>query len=464
MARVAVIGEDGRTSAIIELLRRSKRIVGEVPRLSKWKTFKIPSSRFEEVRLSIQWLIKHNEKPDIVVCGPEEPLSTEEGIVNWLWREFRIPCVGPTKKPAQIESSKSFARQLLAKHGIPGNPKFRFFYDMGGIEAYLKELGDFVVKPDGLTGGKGVKVSGEHLRSIEDAVLYCEEVFDEKHPAIVIEEKLEGEEFSLQSFCDGTHVVDMPVVQDHKRAHAGDTGPNTGGMGSFSCENHSLPFLSRDDLEQAKTINRRVVKALLRETGEPYKGILYGGFMATRNGVRLIEYNSRFGDPEALNVLPLLRTDFVDVCEAIIRGTLDKLQIEFEHLATVCKYVVPEGYPRDLVKGAPIYWDVNESDKLRIFKAAVDEGEDGVYRLSGSRAVAFVGIGADIAEAEMIAEKAASAVRGPVEHRKDIGTSELIATRVAHMRALRSGATEARAQVTHAHHDAPETGLLKLAS
>src|ERR1043166_4668028 len=324
MLRVCVIGKDGRTTAIIESLRQSKRIAGTVEVLSGWKFSQFQASREEEVRLSLQRLRKSNQEPDFVVCGPEEPLAAGEGIVNWLRREFAIPCIGPTKELAKIESSKSFTRLLLAKYGIPGNPRFRIFSDLRGIESYLKELGSFVLKPDGLTGGKGVKVSGEHLHSIADAVLYCQEVFDEGHASIVIEEKLDGEEFSLQSFCDGTHVVDMPVVQDHKRAHIGDTGPNTGGMGSYSCENHSLPFLSRDDLRQASMINKLVAEALLKETGEPYKGILYGGVMATRDGVRLIEYNARFGDPEALNVLSLLRTDFADVCEAIIHGTLDK--------------------------------------------------------------------------------------------------------------------------------------------
>lgn len=460
--RAAVIGKDGRTSAIIESLRQSKRIAGTVEVLSGWKFSPFHSSRLEEVRLNLERLQRSNQAPDFVVCGPEEPLAAGEGIVNWLQREFGIPCIGPTKELAKLESSKSFTRLLLAKHGIPGNPKFKIFSDLSGIESYLKELGSFVVKPDGLTGGKGVKVFGEHLDSIEDAVLYCQEVFDEGHPSIVIEEKLDGEEFSLQSFCDGTHVVDMPVVQDHKRACPDDTGPNTGGMGSYSCENHSLPFLGRDDLRQASAINKLVAKALLKETGEPYKGILYGGFMVTRDGVRLIEYNARFGDPEALNVLSLLRTDFADVCEAIIQGTLEKLPISFQKLATVCKYVVPDGYPEHPVKNEQI--DLSrvpqESEKLKTFLAAVDKGDDGAYRLSGSRAIAFVGIGTNVAEAERIAESAASAVRGPVYHREDIGTSKLIAKRVAHMRALLSGDPDVR----YAHDDAPHGGVLKFVS
>jgi phosphoribosylamine---glycine ligase len=462
--RAAVIGKDGRTSAIVEALRQSKRIVGPVEVLSGWKFSPFHSSREEEVRLNLQRLERSNQTPDFVVCGPEEPLATgEEGVVKWLRREFGIPCIGPTKALAQIESSKSFTRQLLAKYGIAGNPRFRIFSDLRGIESYLKELGSFVVKPDGLTGGKGVKVSGEHLDSIKEAVLYCQEVFDEGHPSIVIEEKLDGEEFSLQSFCDGTHVVDMPVVQDHKRAFPDDTGPNTGGMGSYSCEDHSLPFLSPDDIRQASLTNKLVAKALLEETGEPYKGILYGGFMLTRDGVRLIEYNARFGDPESLNVLSLLRTDFAEICEAIIQGTLHKLQIKFAKLATVCKYVVPQGYPEQPVKNEVI--DLSkvpkDSEKLRTFLAAIDKGDDGRYRLSGSRAVAFVGIGKNVAEAERIAEHAASVVRGPVYHREDIGTQKPIKKRISHMRTLLSE-DEDIVFAHEPHEPVARTGALKL--
>ena len=286
------------------------------------------------------------EKPDFVIVGPEEPLA--EGIVDAL-QELGIPCVGPIAALAQLESSKAFTRDLVSKHKIPGNPEYKVFRSLEGIDKYLRKLGDYVVKPDGLTGGKGVKLSDAHLFSIQDALHYCEELLME-HPAVVIEEKLDGEEFSLQSFCDGTHVKDMVIVQDHKRVGEGDTGPNTGGMGSYSCENHSLPFLLPHHVEEASAINKAVAKALFDETGQKYKGILYGGFMVTKNGIRLLEYNARFGDPETLNVLSLLKTDFVDICEAIIEGTLDKLAINFEKRATVCKYIVPNGYPDNPVK------------------------------------------------------------------------------------------------------------------
>jgi len=153
-------------------------------------------------------------------------------------------------------------------------------------------------------------------------VSYCDELFRAGHIAVVIEEQLDGEEFSLQSFCDGTNVVDMVVVQDHKRAGENDTGPNTGGMGSYSCADHRLPFLLPHHVEEASAINAAMADALWKETGQRYKGILYGGFMATQNGIRLLEYNARFGDPETMNVLSIMETDLVDICEAIIEEKL----------------------------------------------------------------------------------------------------------------------------------------------
>ena len=465
--RAAVIGYDGRTSVLIDSLQQSKRIIEMVERISRGKMSENPAAGEEEICLSIQRLVRLGRRPDFVVNGPEETLAFGRGVVDLLREEFGIPCIGPTKRLAQLEASKAFTRRLLAKHGIPGNPEHRIFSagELAEIKSYLQQLGDFVVKPDGLTGGKGVKVSGEHLESVADAVLYCRELFFIGHPWVVIEEKLDGEEFSLQSFCDGMHVKDMPAVQDHKRARAGDTGPNTGGMGSYSCENHSLPFLTSAELQQASNINKRVAEALRKDfPNEPYKGILYGGFIVTHNGIRLIEYNARFGDPEALNVLPLLRTDFADVCEAMIQGTLDKLPITFEKFATVCKYIVPQGYPEHSAENVNkrIDWsNVQRSAKLRIFEAAVEKDGDAVGRLSGSRAVAFVGIGANVAEAERIAESAARAVKGPVEHREDIGTQGLIAKRVAHMQAVRSGhadPTDVREE------DAKRNGALKVVS
>jgi phosphoribosylamine--glycine ligase len=264
---------------------------------------------------------------------------------------------------------------------------------------------------------------------------------------VVVEEKLVGEEFSLMSFCDGVNTIEMPSIQDHKRAYDGDKGPNTGGMGSYSDANHLLPFLHPNDVTAAREITKAVARALREETGILFKGIMYGGFIVTAKGVKLIEYNARFGDPEAMNVLPLLKSDFVEICEGIINGTLDQVEagsgagggrgVEFEKKATVCKYVVPDGYPDKPCKGDKItVGDVPAG--VQTYYASVDQREDGLY-LSGSRAIAFVGIADTLEEAERLAESAVGSVQGPVFYRKDIGTKELIQKRIDHMKEIRGG-------------------------
>jgi phosphoribosylamine--glycine ligase len=432
--RPAVIGKDGRTTAIQRALRGSPLVSGDVPCLSEGKKLADPEA------LNKLYQAAESYDPDFIVVGPEEPLDA--GVVDQLYLKLGIRCVGPTQTLARLESSKAFTRELVSRRGIPGNPRYQVFRreNIEELRRYLESLGDFVIKPDGLTGGKGVRVSGDHLHSVRDAVDYARELLDAHgHQAVIAEEKLDGEEFSLQSFCDGVVVRHMPVVQDHKRARINDEGPNTGGMGSYSCADHRLPFLTEKDVEAAKSINVAIARALFSETNEKYKGILYGGFMLTRDGVRLIEYNVRFGDPEALNVLSLLKTDFAEICLAILDEKLDGLEIEFEQKATVCKYVVPEGYPDRPVKDRQI--DLSrvppESDRLRHYAAAL-ENRDGALYLSGSRAIAFVGIGSTVEEAEAIAEEAASAVRGPVYHRQDIGTRALVQRRYDHINRLRS--------------------------
>jgi len=434
--KILVIGKSGRLDAILTALYRSGRdkklfVLSEVRNPGLVAKANVTVGKTDDREGVIK--LAREIRPDFAVIGPEEPLAA--GIVDCL-RELGIPCVGPSQALARLESSKSFTRTLLSKHGIAGNPEYRVFRTSDGIAEYLRRLGDFVIKPDGLTGGKGVRVSGDHLQTTDEGFDYAQTLLRESG-VVLIEEKLDGEEFSFQSFCDGRHVVDMVPVQDHKRALAGDHGLNTGGMGSYSCEDHLLPFLTTDDIRTASRINRDVARALLNDTAEEYKGILYGSFMLTRKGLKVVEYNARFGDPEAMNVLSILKTDFIDICLGIVEGTLDKIPVEFANKATVCKYVVPRGYPDKPVKGEPILLDDTGTDRAQLYYAAVND-RDGHLLLTGSRAVAYVGVADTLAEAERIAEKAAASVRGPVVHREDIGTSALIQKRVDHMRSLKS--------------------------
>ena len=367
--------------------------------------------------------------------GPEAPL--EHGLADALWSND-IAVIGPRKRLAQIETSKAFARDLMKKYRIAGLPKFRTFSDSAGILEFLTELGEnhYVIKANGLMAGKGVKVAGEHLNSFAEALDYCKEIFA-LGQILVIEEKLIGQEFSLMCFSDGYSLVPMPLIQDNKRAYVDDMGPNTGGMGSYSCADHSLPFLSQSDVDDALRINQQVINALMQEVGEPYKGILYGGFIATAQGVYVIEFNARFGDPEALNVLSVLESDFLSLCVSMSEGTLSTHKVKFKNKATVCKYAVPEGYPDHPLKNFEI--DISSvENKNNLYCAAVNIDDDGKLYATGSRTVAYVGIAESTTAAEQIAESEISSIKGSLFHRKDIGTSELINKRIEMMRQLRS--------------------------
>lgn len=369
---------------------------------------------------------------NIAIIGPEAPL--EAGLADTL-KSQGIGVVGPTKKLAQLETSKGFTRDLIRDYEVGANPFFKKFSSMDGVEDTLKKYAkQFVIKADGLCGGKGVLVWGDHLHSMSEAIKHCQSLVDAGQE-FVIEEKLVGQEFSLISFTDGKNFIHMPAVQDHKRAHEGDKGPNTGGMGTYSDANHSLPFLSDKDIQRAKEINEKVVYALEEKFGEPYQGILYGGFMATKDDTKVIEYNARFGDPEAMNLLTLLETDFVEIVEAITKGTLDKVSSSFKKQASVCKYLVPLGYSNQSVKNFEI--DISQCpDNVELFFGAVDY-KDGKLIGTGSRAIAVLGLGDTIAEAEQKAENAVKNIYGKLYHRPDIGTKKLINERINHMNLLR---------------------------
>ena len=434
--KILVIGSGAREHAIVRALERSHQ---------EKEIFCLASNMNPGIaELCDELLIGNFNDPDFVVnytneigatlaiIGPEIPL--ENGVADALW-SVKVKVVGPKKDLAKIETSKAFTRDLLTEYNIPGGPQYQTFNSLDGVTQFLNVLGEnYVVKYDGLAGGKGVKVSGEHLHSHDEALTYCQELTD-KGGEFVIEEKFIGEEFSLMSFCDGDTLKHMPAVQDHKRAYEGDTGPNTGGMGTYSDANHGLPFLSDDDILEAYKINVQTAKAVKDKFSDGYKGILYGGFMATANGVKLIEYNARFGDPEAMNVLSLLDSDFIAICNGIADGTLENVDVKFKNKATVCKYAVPEGYPDSPVKDEQINISKIENPD-GLFYASVDI-QNGKLVETGSRTVAVVGVADSISNAEKIAEKEVSAIAGPLFHRSDIGKDMIIQKRINHMKSIR---------------------------
>ena len=371
-------------------------------------------------------LVEYAEEVDatLAIVGPESGLQA--GVADAL-DNAGIYTFGPQAEEARIETDKAFQRRFMKENDIPGCPIFETFDDMEAACEYIDQSEiDLAVKPAGLTGGKGVKVIGDQVDK-EGAKEY---IRSEDYERVVLEERFVGEEFTLQAFVADGDLRTTPAVQDHKRAYEGDEGPNTGGMGSYSDTSFELPFMNDGDYEAAVEIMEATVEAM-----PEYKGILYGQFMLTSDGPKVIEYNARFGDPEAMNTLPVLETPFIDVLTAARDG--EQLpELEFSGEATVCKYAVPAGYPTDPDSGAKITVDEDSVGDGLLFYASVDERDDGLYTTT-SRSFAVVGLGESIAAAEAIADDALAAAGDGLRIRHDIGKADLVQQRVDHMAELR---------------------------
>jgi|AntDeeMetagen134_2_1112570.scaffolds.fasta_scaffold05404_2 phosphoribosylamine--glycine ligase len=387
----------------------------------------------------------------LAVVGPETPL--EAGVADALADAGVFP-FGPHAEAARIETDKAYQRRFMREHDISGCPTFETFDDTERACEYIDEYdGDLVVKPAGLTGGKGVRVIGDQVTP-EEAKAYLR---DADYDRVVLEERLVGEEFTVQALVANGDVRTTPAVQDHKRAYEGDEGPNTGGMGSYSDGAPELPFMTQGDYRAAVEIIEETVAAL-----DEYTGVLYGQFMLTADGPKVVEFNARFGDPEAMNTLPVLDTDLLSVLVAARDG--DSLPaLDFAPLATVCKYAVPEGYPTDLDAGAEIQVDESvvetingrfsagadagggsavadggTSPRVELYYASVDERDDGIYTTT-SRAFAVVGVADTIETAEAIVDETLTeAGTEGLRVRHDIGTAALVESRVEHMDELRA--------------------------
>ena len=431
--KVLVVGSGGRENAIVDALARSAykpKIFAAMGNLNPGIMRKATDYLLEK-ETNVPAIAHYAEysNVDFAVIGPEAPLAA--GLVDELF-DRGIPAASPTMNAARLEFDKAWTRTFMARNHINGMPRFKLYDNIDDAFRYLEEFPDSVIKPAGLTGGKGVKVMGEHLKTLAEGKAYIEEVL--KNGVVVIEDRLKGEEVTIQAFVDGKNVVPMPTVQDHKRAYEDDTGPNTGGMGSYTDHTELLPFMEKGDYDEGVEIMKATVDALKKEFGVVYRGALYGQFMITADGMKVIEYNARFGDPEAMNVLTLLKTDFVEICQAMIDGSLDQLDIEFERSATVCKYVVPKGYPERPQKDSPL--TVVEKPEYQVYYASVNERDGKIYTTS-SRSLAIVGVADTIAEAEILAEMGLSNVKGEFHCRHDIGKESLIMKRIEHMDAIR---------------------------
>ena len=357
---------------------------------------------------------------DLAVVGPEAALAA--GVADAL-DDAGVYTFGPSAEAARIETDKAFQREFMRAESIPGCPDFAVFDDTDAACEYIDEYdGDLAVKPAGLTGGKGVRVIGDQVTP-EEAKAY---LHDSAYDRVVLEERLVGEEFTVQAFVANGEVRPTPAVQDHKRAYEGGEGPNTGGMGSYSDAGSELPFMTADDYAAAVDVLEATVGAL-----PDYKGVLYGQFMLTAEGPKVVEFNARFGDPEAMNTLPVLETSFLDVVTTARDGE-GLPELAFAGQATVCKYAVPDGYPVDPESGTRITVDEDSVGDALLFYASVDERPDGLYTTT-SRSFAVVGVADTIAAAEEQAESALSAAGDGLRVRHDVGKPDVIEERVERM-------------------------------
>lgn len=361
-------------------------------------------------------------KIDLVVVAPDDPLA--KGMVDAMTKAG-IRAFGPTAEAARIEASKAFSKEFMEKYGIPTANYALFSESDEALEYLKKQKYPLVVKADGLALGKGVIIC-KNQKEAEGAVnsIMIENNFGEAGKQVVIEEFLTGTEVSILSFTDGKTLSIMPASQDHKRAMDDDKGLNTGGMGTFSPSRVYTPELAQICMEN---IYLPTINALNRE-GITFKGILYFGLILTDEGPKVLEYNARFGDPETQVVLPTLETDLVDIFEAVIDGTLDKINIEWSDAACVCVIMASGGYPENYKKGYEIKGiEQAELDSNIIVFHAGTKKENGKYYTNGGRVLGVTAIGKDLKHARERAYKAVEKIQFQDAHyRKDIGVKSYI--------------------------------------
>jgi phosphoribosylamine--glycine ligase len=356
------------------------------------------------------------ERPDLVVVGPELPLSL--GLADRL-RECGVPVFGPGSASARIESSKAFAKELMARHRIP-SAAFRTFADAGAARAYCRRIGaPLVIKADGLAAGKGVMV----CRSLDEAdlaVSQCLEAgaFGEAGRLILVEEFMEGEEVSFFALSDGATALPLASAQDHKTVSDGDRGPNTGGMGAYS----PAPVLDPAMEERVmRDIVRPVIGAMARE-GCPYQGVLYVGLMMTAEGPRVVEFNCRFGDPECQAILPRLDQDLLPLLEAVAVARALPSSVAWKPDASVCVVAASGGYPGAYSTGLPIA-GIEEAGRVpgaTVFHAGTARS-DGRLLTAGGRVLGVQALGKDIREAVVRAYDAIARISFEGMHyRRDI--------------------------------------------
>lgn len=415
--KVCVIGSGGREHAIAWKVSKSSNVnkIYCVP--GNGGTHEIAeniSIPLNPPFIDLVNFVKEN-KIDLVIVGPEAPLV--DGITDYLSKE-EIKVFGPTSEGSMIEGSKVFAKLLMKKNNVP-TADFEIFEDFDNAKRFFESKPDWVIKVNGLAGGKGVVVPSnkeEGIKFLED--VFIKKKFGDAGDKVVIEKKLEGYELSVFVITDGNEIKFLSTAQDHKRAYDGDLGPNTGGMGAYS----PVPFVSKDLIDK---IMKKVVYPTIEGLGKEgiiYKGILYCGLMIDKNdNPYILEFNCRFGDPEAQAILPLMKTDFYEVAEATCEGLLNKINFEmYEKFAGVV-VLASEGYPGEYEKGKEIAGDLSEKEDSLVFHAGTTI-KDGKLLTNGGRVLNVVGLSDSLKKA---IEKAYKRIENisfeGMFYRKDIG-------------------------------------------
>jgi len=376
--KVLIIGSGGREHALAAALAKDSHDISVAPgNAGIAREFDcLPLHSINEV---LDWC--KEAQPSFVLFGPEQPLAA-----GWadILEEAGIPCVGPGQAAARIESSKIFAKDLMARHHIP-TASCRCFANPGAAREYItgKQKFPLVIKADGLAAGKGVTVA----QTKEEAVQALA-AFDSR---IVVEEFLKGWEVSLFAVTDGESFKTTLFAQDHKQLLDGDAGPNTGGMGAYCPVSEAEPYRARIE----DTIVGPILKAM-RDEGCTYRGFLYCGLMITSEGPKVLEFNCRLGDPETQALLPLLKTSFTKVCQAVLTNRVNDLNLVWSGQSSVCVVLASKGYPGSYQKGFPISLPQNLNSLARF--SGVDSSSAGLVT-SGGRVLALVGLGTDVAEA-----------------------------------------------------------------